>query len=575
MEPEVQSSPRKRGKKNIIVISLIIFIFLMLATSVQLIFMLLKQNTVYKGVYINQLNMSGMTREQMKDRLNKEFQDKIKNLEITLKTERVTNKTDFTTLSVKYGMDAAAESAYELGRKGNIFIRLYDIFKAGTNSIHITMPLSYDKEKLNTFVEGFYDKTFVEVKEADILIQPEKVTLRSGHHGENIDKKTVSGQITDLINRCTGGTIDVEIIKTNPTDFNIDDLYSQLNKEPVNAIFKVTEGNAAIEPHVVGMKIEKSKLEEIVAELKKNENTERILPIEIIQPEITTEKANAFLFKDKIAYMSTHFSTGNTNDRNRGENIKIAVGKLNGRILVPGEVFSFNDAVGPRTTESGYQLAHTYSAGKVVDGIGGGICQVSSTLYGAVLKSDLEVLERRNHMFTVGYVPYGQDATVSYGTQDFKFKNSTKWPIKIEAGVTKNNNVFFSLIGTNETPEKKVIITQQILKKIPFTIKYIDDPTMLEGTTKIKQEGKEGYIVDTFKTVKMNDKVMSQGKLHTSKYSPLVQEILKGTKKAAPGTTVKATPAPSTSAAESVEPTAQPVDDADNPPANDTDVPVE
>ena len=105
-------------------------------------------------------------------------------------------------------------------------------------------------------------------------------------------------------------------------------------------------------------------------------------------------------------------------------------------------------------------MAHVYSAGKIIDGIGGGICQVSSTMYNAVLKADHTVTERRNHSFTVGYVPLGQDATAFYDAVDFRFVNSTKWPIKLLASI-KNNRFYITIKGTNENPNKEVIIQQR------------------------------------------------------------------------------------------------------------------
>ncbi len=561
MQPEIQKNTGKPGKKNIIILSLIIFGLLVIAISAQLIYMTLKYDQVYKGVYINGFDAGGLNRTELSSALKTQFQDKIKDLEITLDSGRVVKKTGYTDLTVTYNMDNAVEDAFSFGRTGNMFERLYMIFNAGIKATHIDMPLSYDKGKLDAFISDFYKDTLIEVKEPEVLIQDSKATVRSGRHGENIDKGSVASAMEDMIKACKGGTVKTEVAVTKPGKLDVDDLYARLNKEPVNASFKVQDGNTSIEPHTPGMKIEKSALESIAAELEKSENTEKVLPVQYIQPEITTEKANAMIFKDEIASISTHFSASNVNDKNRGENIKLAVAKINGKILVPGDVFSFNDVVGPRTEEGGYQNAHTYVAGKVVDGIGGGICQVSSTLYGAVLKSDLEVLERRNHMFTVGYVPYGQDATVSYGTTDFRFKNSTAWPIKIEAGVTSKNNVYFTFVGTNENPGKKVIITQDIVKTLPFTTKYIDDANMLEGKTSVRQEGKEGYVVDTFKTIKIDGKVISETKLHTSKYQPLVKEIIRGTKKPdATSSTPAATPAPT--------PASTPgVDDADNPPA--------
>jgi len=109
-----------------------------------------------------------------------------------------------------------------------------------------------------------------------------------------------------------------------------------------------------------------------------------------------------------------------------------------------GEVFSFNDVVGPRTVANGFKIAKEYVNGKIVDGVGGGVCQVSSTLYSAVLFADLETVERQNHMFTVSYIPLGRDAAVAYNELDFKFKNNTNWPIKIVSSV-KNNTYLYNL----------------------------------------------------------------------------------------------------------------------------------
>lgn len=563
MEPEIPQSTTKRSKKSIMLISLIVLSVLMLAAAAQFTYITLQSSEVYKGVYINDLDVSGMTKPDMVNRLDEEYKDKLAGLEITLKTERVTEKSSLPDLKTAYEVEAAADKAYAIGRSGNVFNRIYDILVAGTGGITIDMPINYSKDDVDGFIGRFYDKTLVNVKEPDVLIQEDKVTVRSGAHGESIDRNLVTSSVEALLKEGKGGEIAVDVIVTPPSKLNVDDLVQQINRDPADAGFKVENDNTTVVPHVVGRKIDKATMESVAEALERVENTERVLPVEFLKPKVTTEDAYAKLFKDELAYMSTHFSTGNQNDRNRGENIKLAVSKINGKILAPGEVFSFNGVVGPRAAEGGYQLAHTYTAGKVVDGIGGGICQVSSTLYNTVLKADLNVVERRNHMFTVGYVPYGQDATVSYGTTDFKFTNSTKWPMKLVAGVTKNNNVYFSFLGTNDEPGKKVIITNQTIKKIPFTIKYIDDPTLAEGKETIKQEGKEGMVIDTFKTVKVDGKVISQTKLHTSKYQPLVQEVLRGTKK-------PDTPAvPPVVPAQPEQPAAPPtgVDDADNPPA--------
>jgi vancomycin resistance protein YoaR len=566
MEPEVQKNVRKSGKRNIIVVSLLVFILLMLALTGQFVYTLLKYEKVYSGVTINGVDVGSLSKSELEQKLQTEFEDKVKDLNVVLKTDSKEINEGFEELGVSYDTAGAENEAFAVGRNGNLFERLYEIFQTSQNGKAINMKLTYNKESVQQLVDKFYNETFIEPKQADILIQDDKVTIRSGHHGESIDRDEVLQQLETALEEGRNVNLKAEITNYPVDKINADDLAAQINLEPQSASFKVENGKTSVVPHVMGRKIDKSALSDIVAELDKQENAEKTVGIEPIKPEITTEDAYSRLFKDTLATMRSHFSTGDQNDKNRAENMKIAVSKINGKILAPGDVFSFNGVVGPRTAEGGYQEAHTYVGGKVIDGIGGGICQISSTLYNAVLKSDMQVVERRNHMFTVGYVPKGQDATVSYGTTDFRFKNNTNWPIKVEAYITKDNYVSFALKGTNDTPGKVVSINSQIIKTTPFTTKYIDDPTLPEGKTKVKQTGKDGYVVDTFKTIKQDGKVISQTKLHRSTYSPLVQEVLRGTKKVADTTQIPAasvTPAPTPTP----EPVVQGVDDAENPPA--------
>ena len=143
---------------------------------------------------------------------------------------------------------------------------------------------------------------------------------------------------------------------------------------------------------------------------------------------------------------------------NRCANVARAASLINGKVIAPGDVFSFNDTVGHRTIENGFSTAKEYVDGKSVDGIGGGTCQVSSTLYSAVLYADLSIVERLNHMMTVGYIPLGQDATVSDGGVDFKFKNNTDYPIKVSA-YTSGATITVSIIGTDWEPHREVKIS--------------------------------------------------------------------------------------------------------------------
>lgn len=529
MEPEVQGRRTKSKRKNIVLIIIASFILLMLSTTTAFAYMTLQNDKVYKGVCIGRQDVSGMSRQELKQVLDTKYQAAVDSLDIMLKTEKSELKASYPELGVHYDTEAAAQKAYTIGRYGNIFDRLHDIAQAGIKGIVLDMPLSFDESKLDNFVNHFYDITLVNVKEGALLITDSNVTVRSGSHGENIDKLKTAKLVKALIEDHKGGIIEPEVIVTPPTKFNVDELYKQISSDPVDASYQVDNSTLTLIPHIFGRQIDKSRLSDIMSELDQTENTERTLPVTFTKPNITSDVATSLLFKDELAATSTRFSTATENGRNRGYNMGIAVAKINNMILAPGQEFSFNEIVGPRDLDHGFKLAHVYSAGKIIDGVGGGICQVSSTMYNAVLTADLKVAERRNHSFTVGYVPLGQDATAYYGGADFRFINSGKWPMKLLATIT-GNKISFSIRGTNETPGKTVLISDKILKETPFEVKYTDDPTLPVGTTKEMQEGMKGFVVETYKTIKIDGKVISQTKLHTSTYKAYAQIMLRGTK---------------------------------------------
>lgn len=540
MEPEVQVRKSTGKGKNVILIIITVFIVLMLSATSVFAYLTLQNSNIYKGVRIGNQDVSGMGLKELKQDLDTRYQSVIDQLEITLKTEKCELKTGYPELNVHYDTQLAAQNAYSVGREGNIFKRLYDIAHAGLNGVDLEVPMSFDEAKVDSFVNRFYDMTFMKVQEGAMLITDSSVILRSGSHGENIDKTKILGDAKALINERKGGVIEPEVTITLPTKFNTDEIYKQIISEPADAFYKVENSVMTLVPHVVGRQVDKTALQDIVTGLEKTEKSERVLPVNFVSPAVTSEIAASMLFRDELGTANTYFSTSTENGRNRKYNMGLAVEKINNMILAPGQEFSFNDVVGPRDLEHGYKLAHIYISGKITDGVGGGICQVTTTMYNAVLKADLTVTERRNHSFTVAYVPLGQDATAYYGATDFRFVNSSNWPMQLLATI-KGNRIYFTIKGTLETPGKTVIISNKILKETPFTVKYTDDPTLPVGTEKEVQEGLNGYIVETYKTIKMGDKVVSETKLHTSTYKAYAQIVRRGTKPVSPaGGTVTA-----------------------------------
>jgi vancomycin resistance protein YoaR len=169
------------------------------------------------------------------------------------------------------------------------------------------------------------------------------------------------------------------------------------------------------------------------------------IPFRYLLPEVMDSDLKALLFRDVLC----SYETAHTDNENRNTNLTLACAAINGKTLAAGEVFDFNTVVGQRTAEKGYKYAAAYDGGKTVQTLGGGICQVSSTLYYCTLVADLEIVERSPHSFVSSYMPMGMDATVSWGGPHFSFKNSTNYPIRIEAKV-EDGFVKVQLIGTDE-----------------------------------------------------------------------------------------------------------------------------
>ncbi|HEY9059946.1 MAG TPA: VanW family protein [Pseudobacteroides sp.] len=553
---------RNGNVKKVIKVSILTVIILSAMFAGFSLYSVVNYDRIYSGVFVNGFNAGGLTREELSKSLNTNYSKSIKDKQIILKYKGKEEKISISDLNFNYQIDKAVESAYNVARAGNIFKRVYDVFNIGKDKKVIEMTYTYDKEKMEKAIEKLNKNVSNPVKDHELQFLKDKVLLKTGHPGDSIDNSSLYKLLEDSFKKASFKAIEVPSVKTDPKKIDVEKVYNDIVIKPKNAEFETNEKKYTIKEEIMGRSIDKSVLASIISEIEQSHDTEKVLPVIFSKPEITANDIQNNLFKDTLSSFNTRFTTGNTNDANRGVNIRLSIAKINGKILAPGEVFSFNDTVGERTKAGGYKEAHTYVAGQIVDGVGGGICQVSTTLYNAVLYSDLEVVRRSNHQFTVSYVPYGRDAAVSFPDVDLKFKNSTKWPLKINCWVSKDNVIYFTLIGKNDTPTKQVILNTKTIKKIEPSVKNINDPTMNEGTTSVVKSGGNGYIIDTYKIVKVDNKVIKDSKIHTSYYRPLTREVKVGTKKV--NSKVQTTPVPT----KKPSTTLRGADDSDNPPVD-------
>lgn len=293
---------------------------------------------------------------------------------------------------------------------------------------------------------------------------------------------------------------------------SIDKFDTSMLPKPTNAKYEYKNGRVIIIPETNGYELDKKKLyDELYSRITENEN-QFILYCKIWKPDITKAVLQKQGIKEKIASFTTVF---NSNNKSRSNNIRLAAKIINGTVIAPGEIFSFNKTVGERTRARGFSEAGVYINGNLDTGLGGGICQVSSTLYNAVLLADLEVLERNNHSLTVNYVPLSRDAAVSWGSKDLKFRNNKDFYIFIHSS-SVGNTVTFDIFGTKGN--RKVELTSEIIESKESPIKYIKDPSLGTGDTVIVKRGHKGYRSRLIKKVYENGKLIKVENVSDDRY---------------------------------------------------------
>jgi len=230
--------------------------------------------------------------------------------------------------------------------------------------------------------------------------------------------------------------------------------------------------------------------------------------------------------KEVIGSFTTKFDASN---RARSENIRIAARKINGSLIMPGEVFSLSKVIGPVTVENGFKIAKVIVNNEFVDGVGGGLCQIATTMYNAVLMAQLKVVERVPHSALISYVPPGRDATIASGSIDFKFKNTTNAPIYLES-YTSQNTVTINFYGKNTHKGEVVKFESEVLEKVPYKKVYKNDPMLPKGVQKLSNKPQNGLKVKTYMLIYENGKLKEKKLLSIDYYKPVNAIILVGTK---------------------------------------------
>lgn len=512
---------RNKNKKTIKLIS-IVFAIIIVIFSVIFAITNINNANITKGVKIEGIDVSGLTREQAKEKLESIYSEK-KKKDITLKYEDFETTIAPETLETNYNIEKATNEAILVGKSGNIITNNYGIFFALIGRKNIKVETTINEEQTKQAIEDIQTNLPETIEEPDYYIENDKLIITPGKEGLKILTDKLLTEIKEQQKNINTNqeTIEIPAEKAWPSRVDIDKIHQDIYKKVQDAY--ITKDPVEVHPEVIGIDFNIEDAKKILEENKEQYE----IPLQITNPQVTLSNLGSEAFPEKISAYSTRYDGG---DKDRSTNLEIACKKIDEKIVLPGETFSYNKTLGARTTKAGYKTAKVYENGAVVDGIGGGICQISSTLYNAVLKANMQTVERRNHQFITSYVPEGRDATVAYGVTDFKFKNTRKYAIKIKA-TASNGVATISIYGIKENPEYNITFETKTISTIPVTEKYIEDNTIAEGTEEIKQKGANGCVTETYIIKSLNGQVVSKDLLSKDTYSAMQRIILKGTKK--------------------------------------------
>jgi len=508
-------------KTGIILIVLSIFVAILLLFSVIFSIINIGNSKTINGIKIQGIDISNLSKEELTNKIN-EWKENIIASEINLKYKEIEESISIQELNLEINIEEAIEKACKIGKEGNIIENNYEILFTMLFGKNIDVNINIDEEKLNKKIEELSGKLPGILIESNYYIEESNLIIKKGKEGIKVKNKELIEKIKKEIKQANRQLITIPVENAKPQTINIEKIQQEIYKEPQDAY--VEKEPIKVHPHINGVdfaiSIEQAK------EILKEEKEEYIIPLKITIPEKTIDNLGEEAFPSKLAEFVTRYDISN---KNRSNNLEIASKKIDGTIILPGEIFSYNKIVGERTIAEGYKEAAIYSGGKVIDGIGGGICQLSSTLYNTVIYANLEIVSRTNHRFSTSYVTEGRDATVSWGTIDFQFKNTRTYPIKIVSTV-RNGIVRVEIYGIEEEKEYEVQIESDITEVIPYTINYIDDNELEKGTEIVEQQGFNGAKSVTYKVVKYNGILISKTLLSNDTYSPMEKIIRRGTK---------------------------------------------
>lgn len=486
---------------------------------------------VFPGVTLGDRSLAGLSQDQLRQTLTT---DALLSGEVTItaggeELDRRTQKE----LGAYIDSDALAGAAWRVGREEdalgwvkNGWTMLLGLLGGHTSS---DLVVYYDDETLRRTAEEMAALFDQEQVDGSYELTKDGIYAVKPAEGRTLDQPALIRAITALDG--AAGTANAPFEAVPGKELDLEAIARELNAEPTPARYDIPTGKVV--DGQVGVNLDPQAAQFALDAAAPGEKIR--LPADVTYPSMTAQELEAVLFRDVLGSASTH--VGGTSIR-RG-NVKLAGGFCDGVILNDGDVFDYNAVVGKRTTDRGFGAAPAYVNGETVDTIGGGICQVSSTIYYATLLANLEIVERYAHRYAPSYITWGMDATVSWGGPEFRFKNDTGYPIRLDVTYDSKNNIKVDIVGT-KTDDTYVKMTYKNLGDTPYETERIETEDLDWGTEQQKQSPYTGHQVVSYRNVYKGDgTLISSTQEAKSNYKSRNEIILVGTRgKPAMGTTI-------------------------------------
>ena len=509
-------------------------------------------NKVHAGVTVSGQDLGGLTRDEATVAL-RDLVEEAAEKPVTLTSGTRTWPVMPDDVGTKIDVVGAVLQAMGVSRDSNLLVDGFERILLHFRTTDVPLEGKVDEEKMDQLLAGIAKEIEVPPVNPGLAISGTQIKPVEGRKGRMVDEETLRSELKALLLTLHSTELDIPMVIKEPTlqaedtvqavaqaktmigapitltqgdnswkltaeqvgaymDFTTEDrngvatlvpflsaqkmepffaeIADAVYRKPVNATFKGDGTQAWVVPAVEGHKLDPEKTAAaLTAAALKEEGRAAKVALTVTQPDRTTEEAEAMGVHDKLAAFTTTWE----GTKDRQTNVRITTKYANNVLLAPGDVFNFDEQIGPRTEERGYKMAPGITAGQLEDQLGGGICQVSTTLFNAAFFAGLDILERKNHSIYIDHYPKGRDATVSGGSPNMRFRNDTGNYILVR-GASDGVTTTFVIYGT-KTGRKVEYTTSEFYDVVPMEKVEYNKSALSPGKTEIKI-GRAGWQVD-------------------------------------------------------------------------------